>query len=159
MPVLQGLICASRAESVPATQENFIPISSAASNRAVSPVPVFGVGSARWPDGPPHNGVSHGFSLIPVSGVGVAVDGEKTGGNGFEGTLNKEMAKGEMTFLDTQRIVRPLSQTCDHMWRAQREKVRVCAYGEVLSVHTPSRSWQLTTIETFSLAISFLRPV
>ena len=27
--------------------------------------------------------------------------------------------------------------------RAQREKVRVCAYGEVFSVHTPSRSWQL----------------
>ena len=26
---------------------------------------------------------------------------------------------------------------------AQREKVRVCAYGEVFSVHLPSRSWQL----------------
>ena len=29
------------------------------------------------------------------------------------------------------------------MWRVQREKVRVRAYGEVFSVHTPSRSWQL----------------
>ena len=42
------------------------------------PVDVFGVGSARRPDGPPQNGVAHGFSLIPVSGVGVVVDGEKT---------------------------------------------------------------------------------
>ena len=33
--------------------------------------------------------------------------------------------------LQTQRIVRPLSQSCNHTWRAQREKVRVCAYGEV----------------------------
>ena len=44
------------------------------------------------------------------------------------------MTKIEMTFLDTQRVVKPLSRTCTHMWRAQREKVRVCAYGEVLSV-------------------------
>ena len=32
----------------------------------------FGVGSARWPDGPPQSGVAHGFGLIPVSGVGDA---------------------------------------------------------------------------------------
>ena len=32
---------------------------------------------------------------------------------------------------------------CKHMWRTQREKVRMCAYGEVLSVHLTSRSWQL----------------
>ena len=38
-------------------------------------VPVFGIGSARWPDGPPQSGVAHGFSLIPVSGVGDAVGG------------------------------------------------------------------------------------
>ena len=31
---------------------------------------VFGVGSARWPDGPPQSEVAHVFSLIPVSGVG-----------------------------------------------------------------------------------------
>ena len=27
---------------------------------------VFGIGSARWPDGPPQSGVAHGLSLIPV---------------------------------------------------------------------------------------------
>ena len=41
---------------------------------------VFGVGSARWPDCPLQSAVAHGLSLIPVSGVGVVVDGEKTGG-------------------------------------------------------------------------------
>ena len=60
-----------------------------------------------------------------------------------ERTFNKDMTKDETTFLDIQRIVRPVSQTCNHTWRAQREKVRVCAYGEVLSLHPPSRSWQL----------------
>ena len=48
------------------------------------------------------------------------------------------MTNDEKTFLDTQRIVRPLSQTCDHMWRAQREKVRVCAHGEASSAHGPN---------------------
>ena len=38
---------------------------------------VFLVGSARWPDCPPQSG-AHGLSLIPVSGDGVVVDGEKT---------------------------------------------------------------------------------
>ena len=71
------------------------------------------------------------------------VDGEKTSGNGVEGTFNKDVTEDEMTFLDTQRIVTPLSQTCNHVWRAQREIMRVCAYGEVLSVHSPSRSWHL----------------
>ena len=41
---------------------------------------LFGVGSARWPDVSPQSGVAHGFSLMPVSGVGVVVDGVKTGG-------------------------------------------------------------------------------
>ena len=40
----------------------------------------------------PQSGVAHGFSLIPVSGVGMVVDAEKTGGNGVEGTFNKDMA-------------------------------------------------------------------
>ena len=50
---------------------------------------VFGIGSARWPDGPPESGVAQGFNQIPVSGVGEAVGGvseavgdEKIGGNG-----------------------------------------------------------------------------
>ena len=42
---------------------------------------MFGVGSDRWPDGPPQRGVAHTFSLIPVSGVGVVVDEVKTRGN------------------------------------------------------------------------------
>ena len=78
----------------------------------------------------------HGFSQ---SGVGVVVGDEKEGGNGVKGTFNKDMTNDEMTFLDTQRNVRPSSQTCNQMWRAQREKVRVCAYDEVLSVHLPRR--------------------
>ena len=38
---------------------------------------MIGVGSARWPDGPPQSGVAHGLSLIPASGV---VDEDKTSG-------------------------------------------------------------------------------
>ena len=40
----------------------------------------------------------------------------------------------------------PLSRTCDHMWRASVRSEKKCACvrdGEVLSVHPPSRSWQL----------------
>ena len=59
---------------------------------------MFGVGSARWPDGPPQSGVAHGFSLIPVSGVGVVGGDEKMGGNGVEGTFNKDTTNDEMTF-------------------------------------------------------------
>ena len=84
---------------------------------------MFGVGSARWPDGPPQSRV--GFSLIPVR-----VDG-------VEGTLNKDMTNDGMTFSDTENR-QPLSQTRNHTWRTQR---RVCACGEVLSVHkmTPEK--------------------
>ena len=70
---------------------------------------VFGIGSARWPDGPPQSGVAQGFDLVPVSAVGEAVGGvseavgdEKIGGNGVERTFNKDMTKDELTFLDTQ---------------------------------------------------------
>ena len=75
-----------------------------------------------WPDGPPQSRVGHGFSLIPVSGVCVVVGDEKIRRNVVEGTFDKDMTNEEMTFLWTQRIVRPLSQTCNLMWRAQREK-------------------------------------
>ena len=68
-------------------------------------VHVFGIGSARWPDGPPQSGVARGFSLIPVSGVGEAVGGvseavgdEKMRGNGVDRTFNKDMTNDEMTF-------------------------------------------------------------
>ena len=107
---------------------------------------VFGIGSARWPDGPSQSGVAQGFNLILVSGVNEAVGDGKTGGNGVERQFNKDMTNDEMTFEAHKQTVKPLSQMCDHIWRASvrsEKKVRVCAYGEVLSVHTPSRSWQL----------------
>ena len=54
----------------------------------------------------------------------------KIGGNGVEGTFNKDMSNDEMT------LEAPLSQTCDHIWRAsvRSEKcacvrtVRCCLY-------------------------------
>ena len=62
----------------------------------VTTVSVFGIGSARWPDGPPQSGVAQELKLIPVSGVGEAVGGiseavgdEKIGGNGVGGTSTK----------------------------------------------------------------------
>ena len=36
---------------------------------------MFGIGPARWPDSPSPSGVTQGFNLIPVSGVGEAVGG------------------------------------------------------------------------------------
>ena len=36
---------------------------------------VFGIGSDRWPDGPPLSGVAQESNLIPVSGVGETVGG------------------------------------------------------------------------------------
>ena len=78
---------------------------------------------------------TQGFKLIPVKGVGEAAGGDKIGGNGVEGTFNKDMINDEMTEAHKQ-IVKPLSQT---FWCAQAcaaRKVRVCAFGEVLSVHS-----------------------
>ena len=110
-------------------------------------------GSDR-PDGqavhPSLSEVAQGFGLIPVNsaretvGVGSEVASEeKMGGNGVEGTFNKDMTNDGMIFETHKQIVKPLSQVCDHIWRARQEKVRVCAYGEVFSVRLPSRSWQL----------------
>ena len=83
---------------------------------------MFGIGSPRWPDGPPQSGVAHGFNLIQVSGVGEAVGGvseavgdEKIRGNGFEKTYNKDMTNDEMTFEAHKQIVKTLSPTCDHI--------------------------------------------
>ena len=44
------------------------------------------------------SGIAHGFSLIPVSGVGVVVNGVKIGGNGISGIFKRDMIKDEMTF-------------------------------------------------------------
>ena len=63
------------------------------------------VGSARWPDGPPQSGIVHGFCLIPVSGVGGAVDEGKTGGKiENSGTTRCDMVRGWDDFGETHRI-------------------------------------------------------
>ena len=67
--------------------------------------PVFGVGSARWPDGPPKSGVAHGFTLIPVSDVGGAVDENKTGGKAENsGTPGVTWCADGMILRETHRI-------------------------------------------------------
>ena len=96
-----------------------------------------------WPDCPTQSEVAHGFSLIPVSGVGEAVGGvseavgdEKIGGNGVEGTFNKDMTNDGMTFETHKQIVKPLSQTCNHIWRVRtcgtRRSARVCVRWGVI---------------------------
>ena len=50
-----------------------------------------GVGSARWPGGPPPSGVAHEFRLIPVSGVGVVVDEVKIRGKEHPGVTWSRM--------------------------------------------------------------------
>ena len=100
----------------------------------VGAVTVFGIRSARWPDGPLQSGVAQGFNLIPVSGVGEAVGGvseaigdEKIGGNGVEGTFNIDMTNDELTFEAHKQIVKLLSQKCDHIWRASVHCEEKCA--------------------------------
>ena len=142
---------------------------------------VFGIGSARRPDGPPQSGAAHGFNLIPVSGVGEAGGDGKIGGIAVEGTFNKDMTNDEMPFEAHEQIVKRLSQTCIHIWRAQACAGRKSAHGEVfvcaplrrvhgscrcLDAKLPERTkiWEmrkttngvriqvnLTTIETFPL--------
>ena len=89
--------------------------------------PVSGIGSARWPDGPLQSGVPQPFNLSgvgeAVGGVSEAVGDERTGGNGVEGTFNKDM-----TLEAHKETVKPLSQTRSTSAvrrRAQRE-VFVC---------------------------------
>ena len=86
-----------------------------------------------------------GFTLIPVSSVGEAVGGvseavrdEKVGGNGVEGTFNKDMTNDGMTFEAHKQIAKPLTQTCDHIWRASvhSEKKCTCVRTERCSVYT-----------------------
>ena len=97
---------------------------------------MLGVGSARWPDCPPQSGVAHGFSLVPVSRVGVVVDEVKTDGNAENsGAPRSDMVKDGMIFEPMQVH---WNELCD-VQHATRKKVRMRAYGEVLSVHTPSR--------------------
>ena len=37
---------------------------------------------------------------------------------GVKGTFNKDMTNDELTFEAHERIAKPLSQTCTHIWRA-----------------------------------------
>ena len=101
-----------------------------------SPETIFEVRSARWPDGPTQSGVAHEFCLIPVSGVGVVVGDEKIGRNEVQGTFNKDLTNDGMIFEAHKQIVKPFSQTCDHIWRAQacaeRKRARVCARSGVI---------------------------
>ena len=50
------------------------------------------------PDGQPQSGVAHGFSMVPVSGVGVVVHGEKTEGNGVEAGFHARVVLGSDAF-------------------------------------------------------------
>ena len=79
-----------------------------------------------------------GFNLIPVSGVGEAVGDDKIGRNGIEGTFSNDMTCGELTFGHTNKSSSPGAKRfiiSGVRRRAQREKVRVCAYRESLSLH------------------------
>ena len=52
------------------------------------------------------------------------------------------MTNYEMTFEAHKHIVKPLSQMCDHIWRASERSESKCAYVRTVSP-PPSRSWQL----------------
>ena len=83
---------------------------------------------------PSPSGVAHGFGLIPVDNVGAAVSGvsevageEKIGCNGVQGTFHKDMTDDGMIFEAHKQIVKPLSQMCDHIWRASVRSENKCA--------------------------------
>ena len=67
---------------------------------------------------------------------------EKTGGKGLEKTFSKNMTDDKMTFLrHTNTVVKPLSQTCDQIWRVsvRNEKKRVCVRAVRCCLYTPRR--------------------
>ena len=73
-----------------------------------------------------------------VGGVREAPSDEKIRRNGVERTFNKDTTNDEMTIEAHKQIAKPSNQTCDHIWRSSmrsEKNVRVCAFGEVLSVH------------------------
>ena len=99
------------------------------------------------PESPSPSGVAQGFSLIPVDSVGEViceVEGEEnTGGNGVEGTPDNDMTDEGMIFEKTHKdssYLEPCEVRMSEMWHTQREKERVCASSEVLSVHPPRLS-------------------
>ena len=91
-------------------------------------IPVFGIGLAKRPGSPSRSEIAQGFGLIPVGSAGETVgvgsevaSEEKIGGNGVEGTVNKDMTNDGMIFEAQTQIVKPLSQMCDP------SGVRACA--------------------------------
>ena len=94
-----------------------------------------------------------GFGLIPVDTAGETVGvgsevarEEKIGGNGVEGTVNKDMTKDGTIFEAHTQIVKPLSlepHVCSRVKCATR-KMCACVRTVRFSLYTPpSRSWQL----------------
>ena len=57
---------------------------------------------------------------------------------GFREHFNKDMTCDGMTFKAHKQIVKPLSQTCVHIFRAsvRSEKKCACMYGEVFSARS-----------------------
>ena len=101
------------------------------------------------------------FNLIPVSGVTEAASGvseavgdEKIGGNGVEGTFNKDMTNDGMIFEAHKQIVKPLTQTYDHIWRASvRSAIR-----DALHVLENLRRWYIDDLCTLRDALMEVTP-
>ena len=72
--------------------------------------------------------------LIAESRTVVVVSDEKMRRNGVERAFSKKMTNDGNDLSKHTENRQAESQTCNHMWRPQREKVRACAYDEVLSV-------------------------
>ena len=77
------------------------------------------MGSDRPDDQTVHPRAELHTGLIPVSGVRQAAGGvneavgdKKKGGNGVEGTFNKDMTNDGMNFEVHKQIVKPLSLSC-----------------------------------------------
>ena len=90
------------------------------------------------------------MSLIPVSGVQRVVDEGKTGGKAENsGTPRTDMVRG---WDDSEKQTESLKHLepmhvhwmiCAKIVTCNEKHVRMRAFGEVLSVHTPSRSQHL----------------
>ena len=118
---------------------------------------MFGIASARWPDGPLPSGVTQGLYLIPISGVGEAVGGvseavggEKMGGNGGRRNIQQwhDLWRSD-SWTHTNKSSSPWAKrviTSGVRRRAQRESARVCVplrcYLYMTPKYTPSSRMQ-----------------
>ena len=73
-------------------------------------------GSARWPDGPPHGEVAHGFGMIPVTvaGESVHVGGSVEQREEKLGPPRSDMASDEM-LLESARSMTRLNTVHKHL--------------------------------------------